>query len=559
MKNILSFKLFLFLFVFFLLFSIPQSMVSQTVVQWYTSMGDFRVQLREDLVPMTAQNFIDLTEDEFYDDLIFHRVISNFMIQDGCPYGNGTGGPGYTFDDEFHPDLRHDEPGILSMANSGPNTNGSQYFITVEPTAWLDDVHSVFGKVIDGMDVVYAISEVETNSNDKPLVDVEIDSIRVVTGSPALSLTAPFGGMKWNSHVDNMITWDSEFVADVKIEVSYDDGATWEDIEASTSANTREYLWPAQDLLSSDCKIKISDVANTDVFDVTETPFTLCNLELLNPDGFDFFKTGNAVEVVWDSEDVGNLSISYKTSEDSDWVLVEENVDINSNPYIWYPEEATSWCKVQLKETLYPEVVEKTQSEFIVYKLDLVSPEGGEEIEGQSEFEITWDSELVPTINIEYSTDNGQNWTVENQNVVADDSAYTWIVPNVNAELCFLRLSVPGLPNSSSINTIPFSIVKAVSVDDKISSEEIFSIYPNPIVKNAVISIQTDVIQGMKIQIEVFDLSGRKVLTKESLLEKIENNKVQLDFSEIEDGVYILKLNYSNKVYTRKVIKKEMR
>ncbi len=126
--------------------SIISNAYSQTVVQWYTSMGDFRAQLREDLVPVTAQNFIDLTNDEFYDGLIFHRVIIAFMIQDGCPNGNGTGGPGYTFDDEFHPDLRHDEPGILSMANAGPNTNGSQYFITVVPTAWLDDVHSNFWK-----------------------------------------------------------------------------------------------------------------------------------------------------------------------------------------------------------------------------------------------------------------------------------------------------------------------------------------------------------------------------------------------------------------------------
>jgi len=203
---------------------------TQTVVQWYTSMGDFRAQLREDLVPVTAQNFIDLTNANFYDDLIFHRVIIEFMIQDGCPNGNGTGGPGYTFDDEFHPDLRHDEPGILSMANSGPNTNGSQYFITVVPTDWLDDMHSVFGKIIDGLDVVYAISEVETDGNDRPLIDVVIDSIRVVTGDPQLSLTEPQGGVKWNSSVENDITWDSEFVADVKIEISEDNGSTWAEI-----------------------------------------------------------------------------------------------------------------------------------------------------------------------------------------------------------------------------------------------------------------------------------------------------------------------------------------
>ena len=224
---------------------------SQTVVQWYTSMGDFRAQLREDLVPMTAQNFIDLTNDQFYDGLIFHRVISGFMNQDGCPNGNGTGGPGYTFDDEFHPDLRHDEPGILSMANSGPNTNGSQYFITVAPTDWLDDVHSVFGKIIDGMDIVYAISEVETNANDKPIIDIVIDSIRVVTGDPAITLTAPLSASKWNGFTTNDITWDSEFIADVRIEFSSDNGQTWEDIVESSSANTRSFAWAPTNILST--------------------------------------------------------------------------------------------------------------------------------------------------------------------------------------------------------------------------------------------------------------------------------------------------------------------
>jgi len=230
--------------VMFIGLAIGSSLNAQTVVQWYTSMGDFRAQLREDLVPVTAQNFIDLTNDNFYDDLIFHRVIIEFMIQDGCPIGNGTGGPGYSFDDEFHPDLRHDEPGILSMANSGPNTNGSQYFITVVPTDWLDDAHAVFGKIIDGMEVVYAISEVETYANDKPIIDVVIDSIRVVTGEPEVTVTSPLGGTKWNGSVDNIVTWDSEFVADVKIEFSADNGQTWFNIVESTSANTRSFAWP---------------------------------------------------------------------------------------------------------------------------------------------------------------------------------------------------------------------------------------------------------------------------------------------------------------------------
>ncbi|MBN1969822.1 MAG: peptidylprolyl isomerase [Candidatus Delongbacteria bacterium] len=150
---------------------------AQNLATWHTSMGDFTAELREDLVPITANNFADLALSNFYNNLIFHRVIDDFMIQDGCPNGNGTGGPGYTIPDEFHPDLLHDSEGVLSMANAGPNTGGSQYFITLVPTTWLDYHHAVFGRIIDGIENVQAIGDVETDANDKPIVDVNIFSI----------------------------------------------------------------------------------------------------------------------------------------------------------------------------------------------------------------------------------------------------------------------------------------------------------------------------------------------------------------------------------------------
>jgi len=123
-----------------------------------TKKGTIRIELHADKAPRTCANFEKLASEGFYDGLTFHRVIADFMIQGGCPKGDGTGGPGYTFADEFHPDLKHDGPGVLSMANAGPDTNGSQFFITHVATAWLDGKHSVFGRVIDGQDVVNAIA-----------------------------------------------------------------------------------------------------------------------------------------------------------------------------------------------------------------------------------------------------------------------------------------------------------------------------------------------------------------------------------------------------------------
>ena len=144
-----------------------------------TSMGDIRIELFEDNAPITTGNFIKLAESGYYNGLIFHRVINNFMIQGGCPSGTGTGGPGYSIEDEFHPDLKHDGPGVLSMANAGPNTGGSQFFITLVETDWLDGRHAVFGKVVDGIDVVNSIGEVQTGPQDRPLEAVTINEITI--------------------------------------------------------------------------------------------------------------------------------------------------------------------------------------------------------------------------------------------------------------------------------------------------------------------------------------------------------------------------------------------
>ena len=128
-------------------------------IKMQTSQGEIHIALFEDEAPNTVANMIELSEQGFYDGLVFHRVINDFMIQGGCPLGKGTGGPGYRFRDECHPDRRHDGPGVLSMANAGPNTNGSQFFITHSAQPHLDGKHTVFGRVLEGLDVVNRISQ----------------------------------------------------------------------------------------------------------------------------------------------------------------------------------------------------------------------------------------------------------------------------------------------------------------------------------------------------------------------------------------------------------------
>jgi len=160
-----------------------------------TSEGNFTARLFDSEVPNTVANFTGLAEGTkewtdprtgrkvktpYYDGTVFHRVIDQFMIQGGDPLGQGTGGPGYTFADEFHPKLKHDRPGLLSMANRGPNTNGGQFFITLVPTPWLDNKHSVFGEIVDGIDVVTKIGGTQTSKpGDRPLKPITVQSLKI--------------------------------------------------------------------------------------------------------------------------------------------------------------------------------------------------------------------------------------------------------------------------------------------------------------------------------------------------------------------------------------------
>lgn len=173
---------------------------AQTEVMFYTTKGNFQITLTDSLIPRTVDSFIVRVSQKFYDGLLFHRVINNFMIQGGDPQGNGSGGPGYAMPDEFHPSLKN-TAGALAMANAGPNTNGSQFFINLINNPFLDNHYTVFGMVTSGFDIVQAIGVVPTGGGDRPVTDVKMDSIRVIKfrsnvaklGDDAVTITPNLG------------------------------------------------------------------------------------------------------------------------------------------------------------------------------------------------------------------------------------------------------------------------------------------------------------------------------------------------------------------------------
>jgi cyclophilin family peptidyl-prolyl cis-trans isomerase len=153
--------------------------MANPTVTFETTQGTFTAEMFEDVAPATAGNFLKLAREGYYDGLIFHRVIEGFMIQGGCPDGTGTGGPGYQIDDEFAPGLAHTNLGTFSMANAGPNTGGSQFFVTLAATPWLDGKHAIFGKVTQGLDVVEAIGKTQVRPGDRPTEDIVMTKLTV--------------------------------------------------------------------------------------------------------------------------------------------------------------------------------------------------------------------------------------------------------------------------------------------------------------------------------------------------------------------------------------------
>lgn len=485
---------------------------SQTIVQWYTSKGNFKAQLREDLVPITANNFIDLTNAKFYDDLIFHRVIQNFVIQDGCPLGNGTGGPGYTIPDEFHPDLNHNAPGVLSMANAGPDTGGSQYFITLESYPHLNDHYSVFGKIIEGMDVVYNISYVAT-VDDRPVIPVKIDSIRVIYTIPAEGVYVKniIGDktLLYNEELDIDI---SDIFADVNAdpvtvtaESNSDPNLVSAEMNGSTLTLTAGNSYPGRSTVT--LKGSAGEFFETVTFTVS----------VYNPSGYNIedFETGDFTKYPW------VFSGSF------DWLVATEE-----------PQEGTYCIR---------------SSDIIGAQTAEISIEVNYETDGYITFWHKVSSELGSDF-FKFFIDRYEK--ISSCGVSSWRKAVFEIHPGIH--IFKWKYIKDGSGDSGSdcawIDNISFEGGTLTGIESQVipAQVELYQNYPNPFNPSTEISFSLD--RSQTVKLSVYNLSGQ--LVSDLVKRKLDKgfHKINFDASNLNSGIYFYKLECEGFTGTNKML-----
>lgn len=275
----------------------------------------------------------------------------------------------------------------------------------------------------------------------------------------------------------------------------------------------------------------------------------------MTPDGFEIYMVDLATSITWNSEFVGDLSIFYKAAEGSEWILIEEGVSADAGSYEWLPEVPSDWCKIKVIETEYPDVADESGFRFFVYQLDMISPQGGEDLDGTTSFDIEWEGEIIPNVKIEFSSDDGDTWEVIEANASVDDSPYAWTVPNINSEDCFIKLSVPNAAELFKINPTDFAIHEALGLDELTDSEMKISAYPNPVKDFVSIQLQMMNRENEEITLDIFNSNGQLVLTQKLPNEPLNKEQVIIDTQEFPQGVYFINVNIAGKDRSIKFIK----
>jgi len=283
----------------------------------------------------------------------------------------------------------------------------------------------------------------------------------------------------------------------------------------------------------------------------------LCQLDLTYPTGFGYSRVGSPLEITWTSELVGDLTLAYKISNIGEWITIAEDIPATNNTYTWIPTEVTSWCKVRITETAYPGVFDETDNFFLVFQLDLTSPLGGEIFDGDSQVDITWESEIISTIKIEFSSDGGQNWSTVVANTSVGNSPYNWTVPNITSDDCYLKITTPPLPELYDMNETPFSIDEVIGISDHaISSNINFVLSPNPATDKVSIRFLNSSEWKGNIKVDIYNTRGELVFKQSRDLTNFLDQTSSIDLKELPQGLYVMKVLGNNTSASLKFIKK---
>jgi len=223
---------------------------------------------------------------------------------------------------------------------------------------------------------------------------------------------------------------------------------------------------------------------------------------------------------------------------------------------MWTPEEASNYCLIQLKETAFPEVADESENIFVVFRLDLTAPQGGENLIWNEQFDITWDSEIINSVKIEFSEDNMQSWSTITGNTSAGSGSYNWTVPEISSSECFIKMTVPGLPDLYSANATPFSVFEVIGLPESVDEGEFgLSLYPNPVLENLSISLVIPEKIPTNLNLEIYNTNGEIVLRK--VIDNLNpgNQILDLELSELPGGLYMIKVEGKENYSIQKFIK----
>jgi hypothetical protein len=290
------------------------------------------------------------------------------------------------------------------------------------------------------------LCKVRVSDKDNSQVFSLSDGTFSIVGTSSLTLNSPNGGEQWKAGETHQINWSSDGVSNIKIEYSTNNGISWNLISSSFPAHFNSFNWVIPAVSSSFCKVKISDVANSQINDISNNAFSIKNptLQVVSPNGGETWYANDVEQITWSSQDVDNIKIEYTTNNGSSWNLIETSISANPNSYNWnVPSAASTQCKIRIMDLLDSQIQDESNSQFSILStfIDLTSPNGGEVFQVGNIEQITWLSGGVSELLVEFTTDNGNTWNEINSSVDASLQKYNWEIPNTVSDLCKVRIT----------------------------------------------------------------------------------------------------------------------